>query len=71
MTKRDLNRVVMLGMMEHLDAVKATAFTLISYMDSKDVYTMIDAIQKARRVVGNMAVAENEREEAHNESKPK
>jgi hypothetical protein len=31
---------------------------------------MIDAIQKARRVVGNMAVAENEREEAHNESKP-
>jgi len=55
MSNPDLNRVVMLGMMEHLEALKSTAHFLSSYMDLMDVYKMIDAIEAAKRTVGETA----------------
>ena len=55
MSNPDLNRVVMLGMMEHLEAIKSTAQFLSSYMDLMDVYKMIDAIEAAKRTVGETA----------------
>ena len=55
MSNPDLNRVVMLSMMEHLEALKSTAQFLSSYMDLMDVYKMIDAIEAAKRTVGETA----------------
>lgn len=55
MSNPDLNRVVMLGIMEQLEAIKSTTLYLSSYMDLMDVYKMIDAIEAAKRTVGETA----------------
>ncbi len=55
MSNPDLNRVVMLGVMEQLEAIKSTTLYLSSYMDLMDVYKMIDAIEAAKRIVGETA----------------
>lgn len=61
MNNPDLNRVVTLSIMEQLEALKTVAWNLYGYMDPKEVYSMLDALEKARQAARDVAVKYKEK----------